>query len=333
MEKRSFLGRLFGKREPPAKQGAKETKGGGAKGGGTATLPRSQGKTMGKTARREGGPERSATKGQGAGAASKGPVGSSGVKPPASETIKEAGAGGGGKTVPDREARKPSVPSKPIEPEILDPSAEAISTSREKIDVIAKKMTVQEEMTIKISDGIKGLSSILSNIDQRLEEQTQQSYEMVRTVKTIPEVLKDLPESSRAGVELLQAISQILENQSLATAELGHRIAGLPDLLQNLGERMEEENRERQEERSTFKESVETVKKAMEQLDKRHQDLSHEQETNTRKLIQSVRTIQSEYQNQVNRLVEKNRMTNRLILLMIFILAAGMVSIVAVLLQ
>ena len=236
------------------------------------------------------------------------------------------------------ESRKPEpkLPEpKLVEPEILTRTAQAATESREKIDVIAKKMSAQEEVTIKMSDGIKGISGILSNIDQRLDEQNKQSTELVRSVKNIPEMMKDLPESSRAGVELLQAISQVLENQSQATAKLGEQLAGIPGTLNKLNERIDTEAQHRAKERealtSNFDSSVKTMKSSLGELEKRQVSLAKVQVDNTKKLVTSLKSIQEAQNSQIGRLIEKNRMTNRLMAVLVFVVVVLLVAFLATL--
>lgn len=292
MVKKSILGRIFGKKDAEARGPQKKVSPGSSSGTSTATMTKKGPNTA--PANRMTGT----------------------VQEPRVER-------------PDlpKEEKKPEV--KPIEPEILTRTERAATESKEKIDVIAKKMSVQEEASVKISDGIKGLSSVLSNIDQRIQEQTQQSFEIAKTVKTIPEMIQDLPESSRAGVELLHSISQILENQSSATAELGKRISDLPDVLTNLTDQINKDQTTREQERSVIKETVDVVKKSVQSVEEHNEQISKTQAENTKKIEESFKKVQEDHQRQIGTLVEKSKVTNRLIVFLILVILVGMIAIVA----
>lgn len=315
MVKKSFLGRFFRKKETESKKAKKSVESKGSYGVGTATATK-----------RGDSPPLSGRTGS--------PVREGRVDERKDHAFERRMKVTASPKPDELKKEKPEPPeikkNKAVEPEILTGVAKVASESHEKIDVIAKKMTAQEEVTVKISDGIKGLSSMLNNIDQRLEEQTQQSTELVRSVKSIPEMMKDLPESSRAGVELLQTISQILENQSRATVELGSKIHGLPDLLTQLSGKIDREADERAAERSvikeSFDESVGVLKSSITDLEQRQEVLGKTQGENTKMIVDSFKTIQKGQQDQINRLIEKNRMTNRLIFILLLIVAAGIVG-------
>jgi hypothetical protein len=294
MVKKSILGRIFGKKDMEAKGPQNKDSKGISSTTGTATMTKKGSNTL-QGSRMTGA-----------------------VKEPRLERDRP--------DIPVEE-KKPEV--MPIEPEILTRTERAATESKEKIDVIAKKMSVQEEASVKISDGIKGLSSVLSNIDQRIQEQTQQSFEIAKTVKTIPEMIKDLPESSRAGVELLHSISQILENQSSATAELGKRISDLPVVLTNLTDQINKDQTTREQERSVIKETVEVVKKSVQSVEEHNEQISKTQAENTKKIEDSFKKVQEDHHRQIGVLVEKSKITNRLIVFLILVILAGMIAIVA----
>ena len=94
----------------------------------------------------------------------------------------------------------------------------------------------REEVLTKIRDGFSGLNNVLSDIGNKLEVHNNRSHEIARSVETIPELMKDLPETSRNGVELLQSISTALEGQTSVTREMVQRIEGLADQIRKLPE-------------------------------------------------------------------------------------------------
>jgi len=323
MVKKSFLGRLFGKKCTDKKVTKKNDGTSGKPGGGTATLTKDgKGPLSSRVnkAEKDGRFDRKEEK-----LVTDKRVTS--MKTPKPEEPNKRSAD-----------KKVEPPPKPIEPEILtkNKNEKVNSDNHKKIDVIAKQMSQQEEVTIKMSEGIKGISSVLSNIDQRMEEQNQQSTELIRSVKKIPDMMKDLPESSRAGVELLQTIGQVLENQSKATADLGKKISGIPDILENLNKKIIQESDDREKERVIIKDSfncsvdamklsMKGVKTSMDDLEKKQQVIVKSQDKNTQTLVNTFKKLQVEQNSQINRLIDKNRMTNKLIAAAILIIVTGLV--------
>lgn len=306
MVKKSLLGRIFGKKNAESRSLKKKSDSPAGSTTATATLP-PKGKPPLPGDRGAGGGNDKQLKEQG-GVLTK--------EPPKDKSDKQASG-----------KQDEAV----LEPEILTRTERVATESRDKIDVITRKMSSQEEASIKISEGIKGLSGVLSNIDERLQEQTQQSCEIAKTVKTIPDMIKDLPESSRAGIELLHSISKILETQSTATFELGNKIADLPNVLNNLSERIDKDAENRTQERNAIKDTFGVMKNSIDRLDERNRALSKSQLDNTKKIVDSVKHIQTEHKDQIRALIDKSRVTNRLILILGLLIIAGLITVAAVL--
>ena len=89
------------------------------------------------------------------------------------------------KTVP-KPPPAPGMKSGRIEAEILPDDERVNDEGKDTLNVIANKVTRQEEMSLNISKGLKGLSSVLGDMNTKIEEQTKQSTQLVSTVKTIP---------------------------------------------------------------------------------------------------------------------------------------------------
>ncbi|MFH2001324.1 MAG: hypothetical protein ABIK28_16700 [Planctomycetota bacterium] len=328
MVKKSFLGRFFGKKKEESKQTKPKEE---AKAAGqtvstaTATLPLK--KESPPLTQRIQHPQANAEerKVQRGPSTDKQPPTRVQQSPERSSDPRAQSGGNGKQPVKDKKTGAPI-----LEPEILSRTAKMASESRDQIDVIARKMTTQEEVSIKISDGIKGLSNVLNNIDQRLEEQSQQSFEIARTVKTIPEMIEDLPESSRAGVELLHSISKILENQSAATKDLGKQISGLPEALSSLKEQIDKDVDERARDRNMVQETVESMKSSLDHLEERNTKLGKQQEESTSILVESLKKSQMEHQRQIDALMEKNLSTNRLLLYLLYVVVIGLIIIVSI---
>ncbi|MFO0984949.1 MAG: hypothetical protein U1E76_25005 [Planctomycetota bacterium] len=110
-------------------------------------------------------------------------------------------------------------------------------------EVRPEPMSAREEVSLKITEGLKGLSNILTDIDTKLDDQNRKSTEIVQSIKVLPEMMRDLPETSRAGIELLSVISRVLEDQTRATRDMVDRVKEMPTLVARVSSHLEEQSR------------------------------------------------------------------------------------------
>jgi len=234
--------------------------------------------------------------------------------------------------LPVEEEEKKAPPAeesaKPVESEIVDKEEGVVDEGGSKLEVITRKLTEQEEMSLKISQGLKGLTSHLGEISDKLEEQTKKSTELVTTVQTIPDKLKDLPESSRAGLELLKTISRTMESQSKSVENLNGKISGLSNVMNDVAGKMENDSRERVEEVQVFQESIGTVKDSITELSDQHSTSTEEHSQNIRSIATVLKKVSEENQSQVEGLLGRQKTMNRLVIFLIFVIIAGLVAVV-----
>lgn len=102
-----------------------------------------------------------------------------------------------------------------------------------------------EAVLHKIREGFEDLNSVLNGIGQKLEVHNTTSGELSESVK-------DLPQNSRAGIELLGEISGALANQNRVTQEmvgrvheLAEKIREIPDAVHQLNRRLERQEEDR----------------------------------------------------------------------------------------
>lgn len=299
---KSFLGKLLGTESSPKKKG-------GALKGRTPTK----------------GPAAAAGKGRkpapkGGGVALK-------EKPPEKkDPMAEKGAA--------REKTPPKPPPAPdmkrgrIEAEILPEDEKVNDEGKDTLNVIANKVTRQEEMSMNISKGLKGLSSVLGDMNSKIEEQTKQSTQLVSTVKTIPEMLKDLPDSSRAGLELLNSISQIIDQQNKAVVDLNSKIANLPDVMGDLAGKVESDVRERRNDVSLLQKSLGDMRGSVQQFSKEQNQISKKHDENIKVITSQLNKVSYDQQNRVDSLMGRMKMMNRMVIFMIIVIIVGLVAMV-----
>jgi DNA repair exonuclease SbcCD ATPase subunit len=243
----------------------------------------------------------------------------------------EAAAGAGKPGLQDRKAGRQAgedFPGVSVKPEILGKDEGVAELSGTEFEVITEKLSQQEEMSVKISQGLKGLSSLLGDIDERLQEQTKQSTELVQTVRTIPDKLKDLPESSRAGLELLNTISKIMEQQSRSVESLNSKVTGFSSVLNDIGEKMENDARDRTETAEAFQHSIGSVKETISGLSEQQSRLSAEQATNIKAVTQAMKRSSEEQHDRMENIVSRMKVMNGLVIFLILVIIAGLVAVV-----
>jgi hypothetical protein len=107
----------------------------------------------------------------------------------------------------------------------------------------ATEMTRQEEVAVRLQEGFQGINQVLSGIDRKIDQQQRSSDELMLSVRKIPELMKDVPDASRAGLELLATISSVMEQQSRTSQELLHRLQDVPKLMDAVEARLRNESK------------------------------------------------------------------------------------------
>lgn len=159
------------------------------------------------------------------------------------------------KAAPEKVEAKapPKAESKPVTPEVVVPARvedkplneapivtkDAKPTATEPIRTAA--MSRDEELSIKLNEGFTGLTTVLRGIDSKIDAQQKTSEELIVSVRRIPELMKDMPDASRAGVELLNTISRVLEFQGRTTAEMLEKMKELPTALDAMEQRVQQQ--------------------------------------------------------------------------------------------
>jgi len=94
----------------------------------------------------------------------------------------------------------------------------------------------KEEMALKLTEGFDNLGKLLKNVNENLEASGERAERMAQELEGLPEVLKQIPETNRAQVEFLGAISRQLDVQNSRNAELSENLSSLPELLKIIPE-------------------------------------------------------------------------------------------------
>lgn len=181
--------------------------------------------------------------------------------------------------------------------------------------VSATEMSPEEEVAMRVQRGIEGLSTVLSGIDRKIDEQQRQTHELAVTVRKIPEMMKDVPETSRAGLELLARISSALESQGKATRELYERMREIPEAVQRIDEAVSERLKRVEE---AEREAARKVSESVGEVRERVEHLSGETARRTEELAAELRRREEEERRRVEDLLRRNAQSTKLV---VFLLA------------
>jgi hypothetical protein len=184
--------------------------------------------------------------------------------------------------------------------------------------LMAREMPKGEEVEVRIREGIQGISHILTGIDRKIDRQQKNSEELIVTVRKIPEMMKDVPDASKAGLELLATISAVLESQGRSTAELMEQCRDLPAALARM-ERASHEAALRT--RDSVQDAVAAVRGRVDELGAQH-------ETRQQQLLEEFRRQQSDHDRRIERLVKKSDNATRLVVFLIVVVIAALLLVV-----
>jgi hypothetical protein len=102
--------------------------------------------------------------------------------------------------------------------------------------VPARQVSKKEEMAQKLTDGFDNLSMLLKGVNLNLESSSSRAEKLASDFEGLPGVLKSIPETNRAQIEFLGAISRQLDVQNSRNTELVDSLKSLPDLLEIIPE-------------------------------------------------------------------------------------------------
>jgi hypothetical protein len=190
------------------------------------------------------------------------------------------------------------------------------------------EMPRNEELTLKLQEGFTGLSSVLRGIDTKIDQQQKTSEELIVSVRKLPDLIKDMPDASRAGLELLNTISSILEYQGRSTSELLAKMRELPGNLEAMEHRFQEQvtavarasqdaDRVAKETQQRLTSSFEGVKRAVEDV----------QVTAARRqdgLVEELKRVQAAQEARVDDLLKRMGSSTRIVIFLMIVTVAAL---------
>lgn len=194
--------------------------------------------------------------------------------------------------------------------------------------VRTSKMSRDEEVHLKLKEGFQGISSVLTGIDQKIDQHQQSSADLMVQVRKIPEMMKDVPDASRAGVELLATISAILESQGKATHELLEKMGDLPASMKAFEERMDSMSQSNEAVAQTSRDTQERVSSAFQQVRDKVDGLSTAHEKKQDQLVREMRRQQADQDRRVDELIRRSNNSTKLVVFLIVVVIAALLLVV-----
>lgn len=198
--------------------------------------------------------------------------------------------------------------------------------------VQATEMTRNEEIALKLQEGFTGLSTVLRGIDTKIDQQQKTSEELIVSVKKIPEIMKDMPDASRAGLELLNTISSILEYQGRTTGELLAKMRELPSNLEAMEQRFQEQvqavARAGQDSERVAKETQQRLTSAFDGVKRAVEEVQIQSSRKQDGLVEEMRRTQAASDARVEELLKRMGSANRVVIfLMVAVVVALLVAV------
>ncbi len=179
-------------------------------------------------------------------------------------------------------------------------SVPAPRPSRERDDDLVRttKMAPQEELSLKVSEGLKNLSTLLTSIDEKLTQQQRSTELVADRLQALPRVLEGLVEAERVNLDMLRDLRGSMEKQSEAAHAATEKLGQLPTLVDGIGARIEKQT-----------EAAASVKTSVESVGQSVRGLVDGAQRAQSSLITEFRRGQDEHRQRFEELVERQRKT------------------------
>lgn len=186
--------------------------------------------------------------------------------------------------------------------------------SREDEVVKATKMAPQEELSIKITEGLKNLTTVLGAIDSKLAAQSRTTEIVAERLQSLPRVLEGLVDSERSNLETLQALRTSMDKQNEVSQQTAEKLEKIPGAVDGLGTRIVQQT----EAAAAVKTSVESVSQSVRGLVDGSQRAQNS-------LITEFRRGQDEQRLRLEDLVERQRKMTLVVFGVAVLLVIGLV--------
>lgn len=202
------------------------------------------------------------------------------------------------------------------------------------VAVDATAVRREEELRSTIQQGLQGINSVLDGIDRKIDRQQKTSEELVVSVRQIPDIIKDSPDASKAGLELLARISTVLENQGRATADLLAKMNDLPSTVEqlqaHLSEQVSELAKSNRNVDKTMHDTQRQLSNAFHEVRKTVDQATSESERKQQQMVTELRSQQAKQDQRVADLLARQASATKMV---VFLLVLSIVALLLVVRQ
>ena len=160
------------------------------------------------------------------------------------------------------------------------------------------KMGPQEELSVKINEGMKSLTSLLAHIDEKLAGQRSDQKAIIDRLESLPPVMKGVVEAQRSNLEVLKGIRDSVQEQSRASVDSSKELSKLPGVMSELGDRMD-----------THAQTSATVRTSVESVGQSVRGLVDSTQRAQNSLLAEFRRAQDAHRQRLEEVVERERKT------------------------
>lgn len=173
-----------------------------------------------------------------------------------------------------------------------------VSAPRARDEEVAKatRMAPQEELSLKVNEGLRNLTTLLQSIDGKMGQQHRATELVAERLQALPRVLEGLVEAERANIETLRDLRGAMEKQGQASLAATEKLTELPAIVDGIGTRIDKQS----EASAAVKTSVESVGQSVRGL----VDGAQRAQTS---LITEFRRGQEEARQRLEEIVERQR--------------------------
>ncbi len=184
-------------------------------------------------------------------------------------------------------------------------------------EVKSTKMAPQEELSLKVSEGLASLTDLLGRIDDKLLSQNKHGLELARKLDGLPRLMNDLAETQKTNLEVLREVRTTLTGQAKSTKDTAESVGRIPGLIDGLGGKVDRQSRAGEK----LGESVDTVGKSVRTLAD-----SSQRAHNT--LVAEFRRAQDEHRRRLEDVVRQGRRTSLIVAFLGVLVVGGLVAVV-----
>ncbi len=160
------------------------------------------------------------------------------------------------------------------------------------------KMAPTEELSVKITEGMKSLTHLLSTIDDKLAGQNETQRTIAERLGTIPSLVRDLCQAQQSQLLVLSEIKDSVRDQASAQKSTSQTLEKLPGAVGTLSERIEQQAQTG----AAVRTSVEGVGKSV-------QNLVDSTQRAQNSLMAEFRRAQDSHRERLEKVIDRERQT------------------------